>query len=237
MRVGWERVLIEKLFITVFTIMNTNPYSLTVAIFMTSCGRCGRGLSNPYSVSAGYGPVCRGKIRWRRYESSSEEESDVGERSDTVNNGKYPHSARTKTFISFHMEDEQQVNLLRHQAENSEQLEFRDTSLKEPFDEKWKTQCTEVIRGSDVVVVAIGEETHTRVAVLWEIEKAHELGVPVIGMRVHSDKNHKIPESMVKHGDLVVEWKLEALQAEIDKQKALKDQKEEQEKSDNLAYA
>ena len=151
----------------------------------------------------------------------------------------YPHSSRTKTFISFHMDDEQQVNLLRHQAANSDKLEFRDTSLKEPFDEKWKTQCTEVIKNSDVVVVAIGKDTHTRQAVIWEIEKAHALGKPVIGMRIYSDQNHTIPESMVKNGDPIVEWKLEALQAEIDKQKTLNEEAERsrEEKRDNLAYA
>ncbi len=151
----------------------------------------------------------------------------------------YPHSLRTKTFISFYMGDEQQVNLLRYQAANSDKLEFRDTSLKEPFDEKWKTQCTEVIKSSDIVVVAIGKDTHTRPAVIWEIEKAHELGKPVIGMRIYSDQNHTVPEPMAKNGDSIVEWKLEALQAEIDKQKALKEEAEQrrEEKKDNLAYA
>lgn len=132
----------------------------------------------------------------------------------------YVHSPRTKVFISFHMDDEQQVNLLRYQAHNSDKLEFKDMSLKEPFDEKWKTQCTEVIANSDVVVVAIGAETHARPAVLWEIEKAHELRIPIIGMRIHSDMNNKIPDPMIRNNDTVVAWNLDVLQAEIDKQKA-----------------
>ena len=128
-----------------------------------------------------------------------------------------PSATKKKVFISFHMDDENQVNLLRHQAENSEQLEFKDVSLREPFDEKWKTQCTEVIKGSDVVVVAIGKETYSRLAVLWEIERAKELGKPIVGMRIHSDENNKIPEPLERDGDKVVEWKLEKLQKEIDK--------------------
>jgi hypothetical protein len=67
------------------------------------------------------------------------------------------------------------------------------------------------------MVVAIGEHTHEREAVDWEIRKAHELGVKVIGMRIHSDKDHKIPKAMVEHGDKVVPWNLEAVQSEIDK--------------------
>lgn len=122
-----------------------------------------------------------------------------------------------KVFISFHIDDEAQVNLLRHQAKNSDKLEFDDRSLKEPFDEKWKTQCTERIKKSDILIVAIGEHTHEREDVLWEIKKAHELGVPVIGMTIYNDKNHKVPQSMIDHKDRVVLWNLELIQSELDK--------------------
>ena len=109
------------------------------------------------------------------------------------------------------------MNLLRHQAKNSDKLEFTDYSVKEPFDEAWKTQCEERIRQSSVVVVAIGPDTYLRSAVLWEIRKAHELGKPVIGMRIYGDRNHKIPEPMVEHGDKVLPWDLEVLQKELDR--------------------
>jgi|SRR5208283_4414077 len=129
----------------------------------------------------------------------------------------YSKNQKPKVFISFNMDDEAQVNLLRHQAKNSEQLEFDDRSLKEPFDEKWKTQCAERIERSHILVVAIGEKTHEREAVNWEIRKAHELGVPVIGMRIYSDKDHKIPPAMKEHGDKVIPWNLEIIQSELDK--------------------
>lgn len=123
---------------------------------------------------------------------------------------------KARVFISFHIDNEAQVNLLRYQAKNSDTLEFTDYSVKEPFDDKWKTRCTERIRQSTVVVIAIGEHTHEREAVLWEIRKAHELGKPVIGMRIHGEKNHKIPAPMKEHGDKVVSWKLSVLQSELD---------------------
>ena len=129
----------------------------------------------------------------------------------------YNTPAKPRVFISFHIDDENQVNLLRHQAKNSDQLEFTDYSVKEPFDEKWKTQCTERINRSTVVVVAIGEHTHQREAVDWEIRKAHELGKPVIGMRIYSDNNHIIPKAMLDHGDKVVPWNLEAIQSELER--------------------
>jgi hypothetical protein len=124
---------------------------------------------------------------------------------------------KPRVFISFHIDDEAQVDLLRYQAKNSDVLEFIDYSVKEPFDEKWKTQCTEKIRQSRVVVVAIGEKTHQREAILWEINKAHELGKPVIGMRIFSDKNHKTPEPMIRNGDKVIDWNLSRLQGELDR--------------------
>jgi len=129
----------------------------------------------------------------------------------------YNPPTKPRVFISFHVDDEAQVNLLRHQAKTSDQLEFTDYSVKEPFDEKWKTQCTERIRQSTIVVVAIGENTHQREAVDWEIRKAHELGKPVIGMRLHGDQNDKIPPSMKERKHRVVYWNLETIQAELDK--------------------
>lgn len=51
-----------------------------------------------------------------------------------------------RVFISFHVDDETQSSLLRHQARTSDQLEFIDYSVKELFDDKWKAQCTERIK-------------------------------------------------------------------------------------------
>jgi len=131
--------------------------------------------------------------------------------------GQYAPEGKPRVFISFHVADEAQVNLLRHQSKNSDKLEFTDYSVKEPFDEAWKTQCTERIRQSSVVLVMIGPDTYSRPAVLWEIEKAHELGKPVIGMRIYSDKNHRVPQPMLDHGDKVIPWGEEALQKELDR--------------------
>jgi len=111
------------------------------------------------------------------------------------------------------MEDEAQVELLRHQARSDRfDLEFTDYSVKEPFDERWKSQCTERIRQTSVVIVMIGEETHSRPAVLWEINKAYELGKPVIGVRMYKDANHKIPEQMQFNRAKIVNWNMKDIQ-------------------------
>jgi hypothetical protein len=115
------------------------------------------------------------------------------------------------------MKNEHQVNLLRHQSKSDKfDLEFTDYSVKEPFDEKWKSQCTEKIKQSSVTVVMIGEETHQRPAVLWEINKSYELGKPVIGVRIHKDKKHKIPGQMVLNNAKVANWNMEEIQKAIE---------------------
>lgn len=115
------------------------------------------------------------------------------------------------------MEDEAQVDLLRHQAKSDRfDLEFTDYSVKEPFDERWKSQCTERLRQSSVVIVMIGEETHLRPAVLWEINKAYELGKPVVGVRIYKDANHKVPEQMQFNGARIVNWNMQEIQNAVD---------------------
>ncbi|MDD4110889.1 MAG: TIR domain-containing protein [Clostridia bacterium] len=128
------------------------------------------------------------------------------------------YSGKPRVFLSFHIEDEAQVNFIRAQAKGG-QLEFSDYSVKEPFDEKWKTQCTERINKSEVLIVMIGEETYKREAVDWEIRKAVELGKPVIGVRIYRDKNHKIPNALVDAHAQITNWDLDKIQQIIDKKR------------------
>jgi hypothetical protein len=127
--------------------------------------------------------------------------------------------ARVKNvFISFHVEDEPMVNLLREQAKNENyDLEFRDYSVKEPFDEKWKTQCKERIAQTSVLVCMIGKETSNREAVNWEINEAYRQGKKVIGVRIHSDRKDAVPEPLKEHHAPIVNWKLKEIQNEIDR--------------------
>ena len=90
--------------------------------------------------------------------------------------------------------------------------------MREPFDEKWKSQCTERLRQSSVVIVMIGEDTYKREAVLWEIKKAYELGKPLIGVRIYKDRNHTIPAPMIENNAKIVNWKMEELQEAIDEE-------------------
>lgn len=121
-------------------------------------------------------------------------------------------------FISFSMSDEAQVNLLRAQAADERfGLEFRDYSVKEPFDEKWRQQVRERISHTSATIVMIGPDTASRPAVNFEIEESYRQGKKVIGVRIYRDRNDPIPPAMVQHRAPVVNWDMKELQNELDK--------------------
>src|SRR3989442_11518081 len=122
-------------------------------------------------------------------------------------------TGKKNVFISFHIEDEAQVRLLTHQATSGNfWLEFRDYSVKEPFDEKWRAQVRERIALTSATIVMIGEHTASRPAVNFEIEESYRQGKKVIGVRISRDVNHPIPEAMKKHNSSIVNWTLADIQ-------------------------
>ena len=128
-----------------------------------------------------------------------------------------PVAGVKRAFISFHVADEAQGNLLRSQAkEGRTDLEFIDYSVKDPFDDHWRERCTERLLRSSVIIVMIGPETHTREAVLWEINKAYALGKPVIGVRIYRDQNHTIPLPLIQNNARIMDWETAEIQRAID---------------------
>ena len=106
-------------------------------------------------------------------------------------------------FINFDVDDEGMVNLLRHQAKNDRfPFEFRDYSVKDPFEEGWKDEVSNLISLSSAAIVAIGENTHESKAVNWEIDEAHYQGKMVIGILLHRDEEHEIPPAMYEDDDI-----------------------------------
>ncbi len=120
-------------------------------------------------------------------------------------------------FISFHTEDENAVNLLRHQAKDNQfGLRFNDYSVKEPFDSAWKTQVKKRIEMSSAVIVAIGKDTWTRTAVIWEVKQAHKMGKKVIGVRVTRNGNDYVPQILKENNSPVIDWKLARISKELE---------------------
>lgn len=114
-------------------------------------------------------------------------------------------------FISFDAEDESMVNLLRSQAKDERfPFEFRDYSVKEPFEARWKSEVRNLISMSSAVIVAIGRNTHESSAVNWEIEEAHRQGKIVIGVWLHRDPYMYAPSAM-SPTDPIIPWNTEEI--------------------------
>lgn len=118
-------------------------------------------------------------------------------------------------FLSFAMEDKQVVDLFRGQAKNDRlPLEFRDHSIKEPFEKAWKTQCREKIRRCSVTVCLVGRDTYKSEAVDWEIRKSDELGKAVMAIDV-GPGTPRLPEALKDLGVRPVRWNMTEIIAEI----------------------
>src|SRR3989338_952986 len=114
-----------------------------------------------------------------------------------------------KVFISFHNADKAQVGLLRHQAKSPDfDLEFEDGSLKKPYRVEWRKNIVGDIKESDVLLVAIGQETYSRSAVKYEIDVAYREGKPIIGVILDRDGNHKIHQTLIDYGAPIVNWNM-----------------------------
>ena len=158
------------------------------------------------------GGTTRTTIHYSKSKSQNLKTSDKSEQTQLSSGQK------RKVFISFHMEDEAQVGLLRHQAKNDKfNLEFRDYSVKKPFDSYWKTQCEERIKQTSITIVMIGPETYKRPAVLWEINKSYELGKKVVGVRIRKDEDDPIPGPLLRNNAKIINWNMEEIQNELDK--------------------
>ena len=126
---------------------------------------------------------------------------------------------KKKVFLSFAMEDHAKVGLFRHQAKDDRyDIEFKDTSLKEPVKGKdWKPVVENKIRNSDAMICMVGEDTHESNAVSWEVKTAQKYGVPVIPVKVTKDKVN-LPKPLKKEGNRPVQWKLDKIQNKIDQE-------------------
>jgi hypothetical protein len=114
-------------------------------------------------------------------------------------------------FLSFSMEDKDLVELFRGQAKNKRlDLEFRDYSIKEPFDYQWKTNCERVMRMCSATMVLIGRDTHKSSAVDWEINKTIELGKGLMAVRL-LPTSVTVPASLTKFKVTPVSWNFEAI--------------------------
>lgn len=121
-----------------------------------------------------------------------------------------------RIFISFAIEDEKYRVMLVGQAKNEKSpFTFVDMSVKEPWDEKWKTNCRARIKGCDGMIALVSKNTASAAGALWEVNCAKEENIPVLGVYVDSaNKPVTLPNAFA--GVRVVEWTWPNLKTFID---------------------
>jgi hypothetical protein len=110
-----------------------------------------------------------------------------------------------RIFISFAIEDRTYRDFLVGQARHDDTpFEFVDMSVKEPWDDSWKTRCRTRIKGCDGVIALLSKNTARAEGALWEMKCAVEEKVPVLC--VHVFKDDKAPKPSVLAGTPDIEW-------------------------------
>ena len=102
-----------------------------------------------------------------------------------------------KVFISFAIEDKFARDHLVHQSEDHRApFTFYDMSVKNPWDNSWKTRCRERIRQCDGVVALLSKRTRAADGAKWEMQCAVDEGIPTIGVHIHKEDKGQIPSEL-----------------------------------------
>jgi nucleoside 2-deoxyribosyltransferase len=97
--------------------------------------------------------------------------------------------ANKRVFIAFAIPDEKYRVFLVAQAKNEKSpFEFIDMSVKDPWDEQWKTNCRVRVKGCDGVIALISKNTAAADGEVWEIQCAYEEGIPTMLMWVNDER-------------------------------------------------
>ena len=123
------------------------------------------------------------------------------------------HARPRRVFLSFHIEDKQQVAGFRLMTKNPNlDLEIYDEGLQEPIDSEQsgyiKQVIREKIRHASVVVCLIGNRTAWRDWVEWEMITAIQERKGVCGVRLKGSHG-RTPSVLEELGAPVASWDLE----------------------------
>lgn len=93
--------------------------------------------------------------------------------------------ATLKIFVSFEFDKDYELkNNFLQQAKEHTQHRIKNSSLNEAYPtDEWKQRAEGAVRGCDVVVVLIGQDTHNAPGVRVEVDIARRLGKPIIQVR------------------------------------------------------
>jgi hypothetical protein len=78
-------------------------------------------------------------------------------------------------------------------------------------DETIKRLLRMKMRWASTVVVLIGEKTHMRPWVNWEIEQAARLGKHIVGVYLRGGTEANVPKALNDYGSAIVNWNTESV--------------------------
>jgi len=121
-----------------------------------------------------------------------------------------------RVFISFAVEDKWARDYLIGQAQNAKvPFDFTDYSVKEPFDNMWKTRCKERIKQCHGVIALLSKRTRLADGAKWEMKCAVDEGIPIIGVHIHSDDKGQLPPEL--EGKRVINWTWDGIKNFLDR--------------------
>lgn len=104
-------------------------------------------------------------------------------------------------FVAFAIEDERQRDFLKGQSLSPRApYEFIDMSVKEAYEQDWKTKVRTRILRSDGVIVLVSKNSAASTGQKWEISCAQDEGKPILGIWAYKDDRATIA------GVKTVEW-------------------------------
>ena len=122
--------------------------------------------------------------------------------------------ATVNIFASFEYDkDNELVNNFFTQAKQHSHHKALNRSLKEAYPtQQWKDKAEVAIRECHVVVVLIGQDTHSAPGVKTEIEIARRLGIPIFQIQPQKRTYTGVP--VVKN---TIRWYWKRINRELDK--------------------
>lgn len=112
---------------------------------------------------------------------------------------------RKRIFTSFAIEDERLRDLFVGHARNKNvPYDLVDMSVKQPWNESWKTQCRSRIRTCHGVIVLITTNLKKADGAIWEINCAKEEEIPILGVYLSNCGPFDAPKEL--YGIRKINW-------------------------------
>lgn len=134
---------------------------------------------------------------------------------------------RRHLFISHHHKDDKLVDQFTGLLGKKE-LDVRNSSIRAKpanqerlknglIDDKVLKRLLRMkISWASTVVVLIGDKTHARTWVNWEIEEANAQGKTIVGVYERGGTDYDVPSALEKYASSIVAWNAISIQKAID---------------------